>query len=223
MNRTRIIHTMDGSHTLYREDLDETYHSKRGALTESLHVFIRNGLQYQLERNPQARAINILEVGFGTGLNAALTYRFAASAKYAVHYVALEPFPLGKEIIDKINYFEGDHEMRHFFQRMHGSPWNAPFETNGFILTKSKTRIQEFQHGISFDIVYFDAFAPEKQPDMWTPDVMKRIYQLTNAGGVLTTYCAQGAFRRNLIAAGFSVTRLPGPPGKREMIRGEKT
>jgi len=222
MSKTRIIKTLDGSDTLYREDIDETYHSRNGALTESLHVFVGNGLEHHIEKNPQVRATSVLEVGFGTGLNAALTCRFAAFAKRAVNYVSLEPFPVEEKVVNRINYFENDPEMRALFQDIHKAPWELPWSAGGFTLIKRRVPLQDFATGDTFDVIYFDAFAPEKQPEMWTLDVMRQLHDLMNPGGVLTTYCAKGEFRRNLVAAGFAVQRLPGPPGKREMIRAEK-
>lgn len=220
MSLIRIIETKDGSHTLYREDIDETYHSRNGAIAESMHVFIKNGLQYFIEKNPSIQTINILEVGFGTGLNAALTFQSNTSTKRTINYVSLEPYPLGAEILDKINYFIENEEMHRVFLQMHKTAWGIPYNTNGFCLTKCKTRLQEYHPEILFDVVYFDAFAPEKQPELWTTESLRHVRELMTVGGILTTYCAKGQFRRDLAALGYTVEKLQGPPGgKREMTR----
>lgn len=209
----------DGSHTLFVPSLDEHYHSTYGAIQESLHVFIRAGFdQYT------GRKVNLLEIGFGTGLNALLTLLHAEKAGKTVHYTTLEKYPLGMEQVRELNYSDLIAPNRkEVFMELHEAPWGEWVEvTPQFRLKKVRqdvTRLEEFQPDTRFDVIYFDAFAPEKQPEMWTSDLFKRIHALSCPGTVLTTYCAKGAVRRTLQEIGYQVEKLPGPPGKREMLR----
>jgi tRNA U34 5-methylaminomethyl-2-thiouridine-forming methyltransferase MnmC len=216
-----IIKTSDGSHSLYLKDRDETYHSKHGAIQESRHVFIGAGLRPIIESG--LKEINILEVGFGTGLNALLTLIEAEKSKLVIRYTSLEAFPLSIEVINQLNYgtvLEADNE----FKKIHESPWKEPQKiSSNFTLKKEETRLEDFEPEDQFDLVYFDAFAPTVQPELWTESIFRKMYAALNNGGVLVTYCSKGAVRRAMIAVGFTVERLPGPPGKREILRARKS
>lgn len=217
-----IIFTKDGSQTLRNLELNETYHSIHGAVQESLHVFIRHGLEFVQEKSPQK--ISILEIGFGTGLNAWLTARHIQDANGHVEYVTLESFPLEESIWTKLNYAEKDADKA-LFTRLHLADWNNPIQiNNNFKLHKKHVSVQETDLPLSeFDLIYFDAFAPEKQPEMWSQDVLKKVVSTMKPGGIFVTYCAKGQVKRDLKSLGLTVEALPGPPGKREMIRAHKT
>ncbi len=209
----------DGSHTLFVPSLDEHYHSMHGAIQESLHVYIHAGFDQCTKRE-----VNLLEIGFGTGLNAFLTLLHAEEVGKTVHYTTLEKYPLDIEQVRELNY--GDliaPTQKELFMELHETPWDEWVEmTPQFRLKKVRqdvTRLEEFLPNTLFDVIYFDPFAPEKQPEMWTNKLFKRIYALSNPGAVLTTYCAKGAVRRMLQEIGYHVERLPGPLGKREILR----
>ena len=223
----RIIeHTADGSATLYVPELNEHYHSVKGALTESQHIFIDMGLKASGVVHP-----HILEVGFGTGLNALLTLLEAERSGRTVHYTALELYPLPWETANRLGYVSlmNREQAAHWFEALHTAPWGEEVEiTPRFRLKKLQIDFAHSLHHSSFSanrysLVYFDAFAPEKQPEMWTQELFDRLYVSMDEEGLLTTYCAKGEVRRRLQAAGFTVERLPGPPGgKREILRGRK-
>ena len=217
--QTKLKLTEDGSHTLFVPEIDECYHSTHGAIQESRHIFIEAGL-----KQCQKKEIGILEIGFGTGLNAFLTLLEAERSKKQVHYTSLELYPVAVETALLLNYPE---ELapgkRQDFEKMHASEWNVEIPvTSYFNLTKVETDFTKFMFKDIFDVVYFDAFSPEKQPEMWSEELFENIYLHCNPGAVLTTYCAKGIVRRAMQAAGFVVERLPGPPGKREILRGVK-
>ena len=221
----KIIETEDGSHSLFVPALNETYHSFHGAIRESKHVFIKEGLAYWLSTHPGVQA-RILEVGFGTGLNALLTLDYARSHSVDVLYHTLEPYPLKEELVKLLNYAallqsqapEGD------FEALHSAPWEAPVEiAPHFTIQKHKCRLENFvAEAESFDIVYFDAFAPNKQAELWSIEVLKKIFEVLAPNGAMVTYCAKGQLKRDLKALGFAVETLPGPPGKKEMVRAVK-
>ncbi|GAB2525979.1 tRNA (5-methylaminomethyl-2-thiouridine)(34)-methyltransferase MnmC2 [Rufibacter soli] len=218
-----VRQTKDGSTTLFVPELNEHYHSVHGALQESLHVFIKMGLQATLERLPSVR---ILEVGFGTGLNALLTLQHTLATGAAVQYDTLEKYPLSMEVVAQLHFekFILNPELLDFFTPLHAAPWEQPVAiTPQFTLRKLETDLETFAPAPeSYDLIYFDAFAPEKQPHLWTDAVFQKMYDCLAPGGTLVTYCAKGSFKRSLKAAGFTVEALPGPPGKREMTRGVK-
>lgn len=217
----KIITTEDGSHSLFDEELNETYHSTRGARGESMHVFIREGLEHWLSGN-QAEEIKILEIGLGTGLNAFLTTQFANQHNQKIHFTSLEPFPIEKEIYQNLNFFQSEEE-RGLLLKIHESDWEKESRiSSNFILQKTKSKLEDFITSNSFHIIYFDAFAPSKQPEVWSLENLKKCFSLLDRGGILTTYCAQGQFKRNLIEAGFKVETLQGAMGKKEMVRGVK-
>ena len=211
--KKELILTNDGSHSLFIKKLNETYHSIHGSIAEAIHVFIRNGLQYHHKLN-----INILEVGFGTGLNALLTLLNLNQKR--VNYTSLEPFPISDKIYNKLNFHELLKSDKETFIKLHNSDWeeNVSF-TKNFNLYKVRKKIQYFNSSEKFDIIYFDAFAPEKQSEIWSKEVLSKCYHLLKPEGFLVTYCAKGAVKRTLKQVGFFVESLDGPPGKREMIR----
>ncbi|MDR2815881.1 MAG: tRNA (5-methylaminomethyl-2-thiouridine)(34)-methyltransferase MnmD [Proteiniphilum sp.] len=214
--------TEDGSHTLYVPELNERYHSTHGAIRESQHVYLEAGLHYC--GKPE---INLLEIGFGTGLNAFLTLLYAEKSKKTVTYTAIEQYPVSLADAGKLNYSELlDPSRKDAFMQLHASPWEEWTEiTPAFRLKKRQTdvaKLDEFQPEAPFDVIYYDAFAPEKQPGVWTEKIFNRLYALSNREAVLTTYCAKGAVRRMLQSAGYRVERLAGPPGKREILRAVK-
>ena len=205
--------TEDGSHTFYMPDLDEHYHSTHGAIQESMHVFLNAGFNYS-----ERETLHILEIGFGTGLNCYLTVQEAKKQNKKVVYHSIELYPLEKELVDKLNY--ADQDNIDLFKNLHACEWNKDVHiTDNFILRKLQGDLTIYQFPQKYDLVYFDAFAPDVQPDLWSLEIFQKIYQSTNSEAVLTTYCTKGIVKRALRAAGFRVKRLPGPPGKREMLR----
>jgi len=216
----KLEQTADGSFTLYVPELDEHYHSVKGALTESQHIFIDMGLKHSQATNPY-----ILEIGLGTGLNCFLTYLTSKETGQAIHYTGIERFPLSEEVIDQLDYAtligKGEKEV---YQAIHQAAWNKEVLLSPhFSLHKIEGDFTQYSFLGKYDLIYFDAFAPEKQPEMWEQPLFDMLYELLNPGGILTTYCAKGVVRRMLQAAGFTVERLAGPPGgKREILRATK-
>jgi tRNA U34 5-methylaminomethyl-2-thiouridine-forming methyltransferase MnmC len=211
--------TGDGSHTLYVPALDEHYHSHFGALTESKHIFIEKGLA-----SLTSQKVSILEVGFGTGLNALLTAMYAKGNQVTIHYVTLEKHPLDPSLLLRLNYpamtGPGGREL---FEIIHNSPWEKPVKlTAWFTLEKRLMDLPSMSVEGLFDLVYFDAFGPGKQPEMWSREVMQKITAVTHPGTVFVTYSAKGELKRTLRSLGFEVVLLPGPPGKRVMTRAVK-
>ena len=222
MNNLHFKQTADGSSTLYNSLLDEHYHSIHGALNESVHVFIRKGFLDFIDLFKTLKNINILEIGFGTGLNCILTFIENLKLNISLNYTSLEPFPLEMEIIDKLDFNLNSRQLD-AFRLIHQSLWGKPFDINKqFSLEKYKLELKDFNADKFYDIIYFDAFAPSKQPELWKVDVFIKLFNLTSNNGVLVTYCAKGQVRRNLEKVGYFVERLDGPPGKREMIRASK-
>ncbi|HZY82607.1 MAG TPA: tRNA (5-methylaminomethyl-2-thiouridine)(34)-methyltransferase MnmD [Cyclobacteriaceae bacterium] len=211
MGEIKLIVTSDGSHSLLNEDLDETYHSRHGAVQESLHVFIRNGL----EKIPIANhPVNIFEVGFGTGLNALL----ALSTERIINYASIEAYPLDETIFSSLNY-----APQGLLQTLHRSEWDQSIQiTPHFTLKKIKGDLLTASIPSHSDIIFFDAFAPSKQPEMWGLPVLKKVCDTLMPGGIFVTYCAKGQLKRDLKSLGLEVETLPGPPGKKEMVRGTK-
>jgi len=218
--KREIIITADGSHSISVPEMNVTYHSIHGAIQESLHVYINAGFRSDyLSHSEQCR---ILEVGFGTGLNALLTAMEAEKTATSIYYVALEPFPLNEDQASALNYCEilRRKDLQSDFMRMHQSAWNKSLVVTGNLLMhKSNSTLQEFDHKTKFDLIYFDAFAPNAQPELWTNEIFEKMFSMLKPGGILVTYCSKGDVRRAMQAAGFTVEKLPGPNGKREMIR----
>lgn len=213
--------TADGSYTLYVPELDEHYHSVKGALTESQHIFIEMGLKHSPVSEPR-----ILEIGLGTGLNAFLTLNAAEETQRKVHYTGIERYPLTEETVRRLNYpaiIGKGHEPEYY--AIHQAPWGTDTALSAwFTLHKIEGDFTHYTFNKGYDVIYFDAFAPEKQPEMWEQTLFDSLYEVLNEGGILTTYCAKGVVRRMLQTAGFTVERLPGPPGgKREILRATKT
>lgn len=217
----KIISTEDGSHSLFDEELNETYHSTRGAVGESKHVFIKEGLEFFSSQN-QAKEINILEVGLGTGLNAFLTAQFAKDIGRKIHFTSLEPFPIDEKIYSQLNYGSSPEE-KELLLSIHEAEWKKEVEFSAhFTLEKTTAKLEGFETIKSYDLIYFDAFAPSKQAEIWELGNLEKCFQLLSAGGILTTYCAQGQFKRNLTEVGFQVESLQGAMGKKEMVRATK-
>lgn len=215
----KIKVTGDGSHTLYIPEMDEHYHSHFGAITESSFIFIDAGLKY-CSSNP----IKILEVGFGTGLNALLTAIEAENSKRHVSYRTIEKYPLSDQIIEKLNYsslITSDNKT--LFNEIHKAEWEKPVMINGFFtIEKRETDIITDPVTGKFDLIYFDAFGPDKQPEMWSDEIFSKISNVSASGTVFVTYSAKGTLKRMLRSKGFEVTLLPGPPGKRCITRAIK-
>jgi len=211
--------TADGSPTLYVPELDETYHSRHGSVQEALHVFIANGLKPLASKN---KSIQILEVGFGTGLNALLSAKFAIENQVQLNYTGIEAYPVEEALWHHLDYLQNQ-EGKVLYEELKAASWEEPLALNSnFTLTKVKNSIQDWQPKALFDLIYFDAFGPRAQAEMWNKAIFEKLFTALNKGGVLVTYCAQGQFRRDLKAIGFEVLSLPGPPGKREMTRAYK-
>lgn len=224
MTRTlKITRTLDGSDTIFVRELNEHYHSTFGAVQESRHVFIENGL---MAVDAKIEPVFVFEVGFGTGLNALLTSITAKAARKEVHYTAVELYPLGQETLERLNYPQvlGEPEAEEFFRRIHHAPWEMPFKLNPyFTLTKLNADLLSFDPIRSaFHLIYFDAFAPDVQPELWTPEIFEKMFRLLRKKGILVTYSCKGTVKQNLLAAGFFIEKLPGPPGKREILRALK-
>ncbi|MGB3180692.1 MAG: tRNA (5-methylaminomethyl-2-thiouridine)(34)-methyltransferase MnmD [Cyclobacteriaceae bacterium] len=221
----RLIVTDDGSHSLYLPGMNETYHSSHGALTESRHVFIKHGL-LPVFSHTEERPVRVLEVGFGTGLNALLCQQQAEKFLIPVHYTTLEPFPLPEDLYRQLNYpglINPDPALADTFIRLHKAEWDSlQSVSTHFRLEKRKLRLEDFQSDHKYHVVFFDAFAPNKQEELWDEDLICKVADQMADGGILVTYCAQGRFKRSLKKAGLSVENLPGPPGKKEMTRGRK-
>ncbi len=221
MDSVRAILTEDGSSSLFHIGLNETYHSIHGAIQESRHVFIENGLEALLQK--KKKEIAILEVGFGTGLNALLTLLRTKSEGVQITYTAIEAYPLSLETLSLLNY-STVLEATIDFQKIHHCEWNVLAQiSENFMLEKLHKKIYDvvFEKQ-SFDLIYFDAFAPSKQPEMWEPSILEKVVEAMKPNGTFVTYSSKGQLKRDLISLGLSVEKLPGPPGKREMIRAIK-
>ena len=223
-----IVVTKDGSHSISIPGMNITYHSMHGAVQESLHVFIHAGLQYALQQAPATGPLYIFEMGFGTGLNALLTAAAAERSGLQVYYETVEAFPLDTAQSNQLNYCTQLQrtDLKPFFEQLHHSEWNREtMLTPSFTLKKIwmdlpaylDSRLQATGPGIN--LVYFDAFAPEVAPEIWSTGVFSGLYRLMAPGGSLVTYCSKSEVRRSMMAAGFDVHKIPGPYGKREMVR----
>ena len=217
-----IFESRDGSSTLLSEKFGVTYHSKYGALQESKHVFIKEGLFYKCIGKKE---LNILEMGFGTGLNALITSVEATKLKVKINYCAFEKYPVDLQTINKLNYCDvlGLKNGDYVFRKLHECDWDEPINISDyFSILKFKRPYEEANFIEKFDLIYFDAFAPNVQPDLWEAPMMEKMYKALYAKGALVTYCAKGSFKRTLKSIGFEVKTLKGPPGKREMVRAIK-
>jgi len=223
-NALEIRQTKDQSHTIYHRGLDETYHSVHGAIQESMHVFIKQGFLKCLQELGNSK-IKILEIGFGSGLNALLTYKASLDHSNQVFYHTIEPNPLPGEILQKLNYQKLIEQEKNVmpFSKLHHAAWETDERlSDRFVIYKEQITLQKFRTYLSYHLIYFDAFAPKKQADMWKLSLFKKLYSYLEQNGYLVTYAAQGKFKRDLRDAGFDVESLPGPTGKREMVRAKK-
>jgi tRNA U34 5-methylaminomethyl-2-thiouridine-forming methyltransferase MnmC len=217
----------DGSHTLFSEIAGECYHSIHGALNESLHIFINAGFKAVFKKHQftQKSSVRILEIGFGTGLNALLTGLEADYKNILVDYTGLEPFPVHETVLKQLNYCTLlSEKSEHIFSVMHECDWETMHKINPFF---NFTKIQRGFMDVnlvdnSFDLIYFDAFSPEAQPELWEQEVFDKCFNIMAPEGILVTYCAKGRVKRALKSAGFTVENLPGPAGKREITRAQK-
>jgi len=213
--KKEVVVTGDGSKTIHMPELNESYHSTHGALQEAEHVFIKYGLD-QLEKE----SIDVFELGFGTGLNAILAYRFSKENNVHISYVGVEAYPVSMEMLEALDYtdFLTANEKKVFLE-MHQVNWGDKVElSDQFTFQKIEEKVEDYEVGEdTMDIVFFDAFGPRTQGSLWQPVILKKMAKMLRENGVLTTYCAQGQFRRDLKSVGFDVTKVPGPPGKREM------
>ena len=219
MSSMRVICTADGSHTVESAIEGECYHSTNGALQESRHVFIEAGLKAVAEKQ-----LNILEVGFGTGLNVLLTLLETEQSACKVYYETIEKYPIGVDVASQLNYCDMLGISSERFSTLHTCDWDVDVSlSDNFVLKKCNTDLLSFHHsGSSFNLVYFDAFSPSSQPELWSVDVFSNIYRQMQEGGVLVTYSSKGMVKQNLRSVGFSVERLAGAQGKRHMLRARK-
>jgi tRNA U34 5-methylaminomethyl-2-thiouridine-forming methyltransferase MnmC len=219
LSNQEIFITGDGSHSLLNKDLNETYHSIHGAVQESKYIFIDKGLEFYTQQHNKNK-VHILEIGFGTGLNAFLTLLYNTAA--SIDYATLEAYPLEEALWSELNY--ADVGNRNFFEQLHTTQWDVWIELNSkFSLLKIKNTLQSIDLAANqYDIIYFDAFAPNKQPEMWEVPMLQKIVDCMAAGGVFVTYCAKGQLKRDLKNLGLQVETLTGPPGKKEMVRAIK-
>ena len=218
-----IITTADGSHSIYVSELNEHYHSINGAIQESEHVFIRAGLE---ATNPNITDLQLLEIGFGTGLNAFLTYlnQRKKSTRH-IYYTGIEAYPVKMEMAMHLNYPEqlGEEKEAAVFHKLHSSVWGEAVNiASNFTMTKITTPVQSLSLPCQYHLIYFDAFAPLVHPELWTTAVFAKMYEALLSQGMLTTYCAKGVVKRTLKEVGFVVESIPGPKGKREMTRAIK-
>ncbi len=215
-----IIHTLDGSTTIHLKEWDECYHSKHGAIQEAQHVFIQNGLS--LFPN---QSVSILEIGFGTGLNAFITFLESQKLNQSINYVGVEAYPVAASEVLEMNYVDelNANNQRNIFEQMHESQWDEEIQLDShFKLTKRKQFFDAIDDFEQFDLIYFDAFGYRVQPELWSTAIFKKMYHALKPGGKLVTYAARGVVKRSMIEVGFTVEKLPGPPGKREMFRASK-
>ncbi len=218
----QIIETGDGSKTIHLPEWNENYHSRHGALQEAKHVFLKNGLNDYLFQ----KTIHVLEIGLGTGLNAILTCQEASQHDLKVKYTALEAYPVSEEELIALNYqsFLNDEVATHQYNQIHAVRWNEKHQLSpNFTLHKIHNKLEtcDFEQN-QFDIIYFDAFGPRVQGELWSLDIFQKLFKSLKQDGLLVTYCAKGQVKRDLKAAGFVVESVPGPPGKREMTKAFK-
>lgn len=224
--KRKIITTSDGSKTIQIEEWNEQYHSIHGAKQEAEHVFIKHGLLFCLQSisNIKEQQLSIMEMGFGTGLNAYLTIIAANEHQQKINYVGVEAYPVSQEELEQLNYTSiCKPQFRAYFNAMHKAEWNEiSVINNNFMLTKTKKLFNEVSAVDEHHLIYFDAFGPRVQPELWETSTFAKMYIAMKTQGVLVTYSAKGSVRRAMESVGFKVERLPGPPGKREMLRAIK-
>lgn len=220
--KRKIITTADGSKTIHFPEWNESYHSKHGAIQEARHVYIQSGFAFWYNEN-SIKTISIFEVGFGTGLNAMLSYLYGREKLVHINYHSLEKYPIEKSTLNELNYQDYFSEHAEIFNKFHSSPWDLQVEIDSnFSLTKIKSDLKTFQSQPLFDLIYFDAFGPRVQPELWEKCILQQMYNALKPNGVWVTYSCKGQVRRDLQDVGFKVEKIPGPPGKREMLRAVK-
>ena len=218
-----IITTSDGSKTIQIEGWNEQYHSIHGALQEAKHVYINAGLKTFLERQPKQNALTLLEIGFGTGLNALLTALESLNISQEICYHGIEAYPVEAEELQALGYDTLIGSDPSIFQNIHNCSWHENHKIlPHFSIVKRQAFFSDIAEVNAFDVIYFDAFGPRVQPNLWIESIFKKMYEALRPNGLLVTYCAKGSVRRCMQAVGFEVERLPGPPGKREMLRAIK-
>lgn len=217
--KREIAITADGSSTIFIPEWNESYHSKHGAIQEAYHVFIKNGFSLF-----EGKPISILEIGFGTGLNAFITLVVANRSKTKVNYTGVEAFPVLDSELNHLNYSnQFEKEFQHYFTEIHKTPWEQEEQiTPGFCLTKNQMYFQDIDFENSFDLIYFDAFGYRVQPELWSVEIFAKMYKALKANGVLVTYACRTSIKNAMLEVGFGVEKLPGAPGKREMLRATK-
>lgn len=223
--KRKIIITEDGSSSLELLDVNEHYHSTFGAIQEAQFVYLNNGLAYFINKN-EAKSISILEMGFGTGLNSFMSFLYAQKHQIITNYVGIEAFPLNADEVAQLNYVQQlkAQESAAVFAALHQIKHNdSAHITPFFKLTLNTNPLDKFEASSLFNIIYFDAFGPAIQPELWTAAIFTKMYDALKPNGILVTYSAKGSVRRTLQAVGFKVERLQGPPGKREMLRATKS
>ncbi|HIE45650.1 MAG TPA: SAM-dependent methyltransferase [Flavobacteriaceae bacterium] len=220
--KREIIITKDGSSTIYLPEINEQYHSKNGSIEEAYHVYIK----YGLDKFKTAEKVTIMEAGFGTGLNAFITFLEHINSSQIIDYVGVEAYPVSKEEMEQLNYVPVLKAEKYaaIFKEMHTCNWEekTPFSSR-FSLTKQKLKFQNITEKNKYNLIYFDAFGARVQPELWTEEIFKIMYAALKVNGVLVTYSAKGSVRRAMQSVGFSVERLPGAAGKREMLRAIKS
>jgi len=218
--KREIILTRDGSSSIFMPELNETYHSRFGAIQEAKHVFIKNGLSLFDDKS-----VSILEIGFGTGLNTFITFLEAQKLNQHINYVGIEAYPVELEIIDQLNYVSELDAIQYqdFFDVIHESNWEEQINiAPNFSLTKRKQKIETIDDEGKFNLIYFDAFGFDVQPELWNEAIFEKMYNALLPNGVLVTYACRTTIKNAMLSAGFVVQKLPGAPGKREMLRATK-
>ena len=219
--KREIITTSDGSVTIYLPEMKETYHSKFGAIQEAYHVFILNGLNLLTKVQP----VSVLEIGFGTGLNAFITYLESKKSGQEIHYTGIEAFPVPKEEVAQLNYVSqlGAEAEQVVFDQMHEADWEKGIAIDTkFTLFKRQQYFEAVNDVNTYDIIYFDAFGYHAQPELWSTEIFKKMFTALKADGILVTYACRSVIKKTMQEAGFITEKLPGPPGKREMLRAVK-
>lgn len=223
MLERKIIITADGSKTIHLESWNEQYHSKHGAFQEANHVYINKGFLHRVNTF-QGNTIEVLEIGFGTALNAMLTFTESIKQSLKINYTAYEAYPVQELELEALDY-ESKFPSNYvdFFKKMHTVSWNEFFEiAPHFFLNKQLKKFDQLEAANTYDLIFYDAFGPRVQPELWTEKLFQKMFNSLKNNGILVTYCAKGSVRRTMQAVGFNTERLPGPPGKREMLRATK-
>ena len=216
--KREIIQTKDGSTSIHLIDWNETYHSKFGAIQEAYHVFIKSGFELFENKN-----ISILEIGFGTGLNALITFLEASKTNQKINYVGVEAYPLAIEEALQMNYVSELQVNADVYEKMHQADWELETKlSDSFYLTKRQQFIEDISDENQYDLIYFDAFGFRVQPDLWSLSIFKKMYRALKINGIIVTYACRTTIKNDMIESGFTVEKLPGAPGKREMLRATK-